>query len=450
MPTLTSQSQAVVGAFGQTPGVTPDHVRNLQQVLLGSPALTDQFNAAVAQGHLRQIVPLNNPHAGGEYDGQNKAVRLPLVPLTTKPGTGSFSVGEVTFVLGHELRHGFNHAAKTKAHQNFHEEAKEVARSPSAIHDYTQATGKLIAANRDDEASAEIAGWNAIISAVKRTNPHPTMDDIYREAPGRIGDFIEFDPSRTKLSLRPNLSLNPDLTLSPTPGNIEAMGQNYFDKAPGKSKLGHHGNSDYANYYGAFAMSSAVQAERSQPPPRRGVDPPMITLDMNALRLSEKLMEENGIDLGRRTQPMPYHDRSTVPASLHHFDHTTTTHTHVPIMAREHGLPEAPVHSHATPTQPYNAGFRYVPRTATDDFLDAYIAAGQRGDSAQCAALSQQHRLQPDMQALQQQGREMHLAEQERRLQEELRRLEEQRQAELERQQRMEAQQQHYVRGHSR
>jgi hypothetical protein len=339
MSTLSAQAQAIVVAFGQQPSVTQDQINNLQAVIGASPALIDQINDAVAQGHLRQIVPLTNPNAGGEYDGQNKTMRLPLGALTTPPpGAAPFNAGEVTFVLGHELQHGFNHAATVQAYRDFNNEATQVARSQSAVHDYTAATGKLIDANRRDEAGAEISGWNAISSAVRSTKPNATLADIYNQEPGRMRDFIDrvgSGPSYT-YTLKPNLSINPDLTLSATPANVEAMGQNYFDKPPiSPGGLGHHGNSDYANYYGAYAVGVAVQLERKHNPPTQGGAPPQMTIDLSHSRLTEKLMEENGINLGANAQPQPYYDSSIQPPALHHFDHTATTHAHVPIAAQE-------------------------------------------------------------------------------------------------------------------
>jgi type IV secretion system effector X-Tfes-like protein len=339
MSTLSSQAQAVVVAFGQQPGVTQDQINNLQAVISASPALIDQINDAVAQGHLRQIMPLTNPHAGGEYDGQNKAMRLPLSALTTPPsGAAPFNSGEVTFVLGHELQHGFNHAATVQAYRDFNNEATQMAQSQSGVHDYTAATGKLISANRRDEASAEISGWNAIASAVKSANPNATLADIYNQEPGRMRDFIDrvgSHPSYT-YTLKPNLSINPDLTLSATPANVEAMGQNYFDKPPiSPGGLGHHGNSDYANYYGAYAVGVAAQLERQHNPPTQGGAMPQMTIDLSHSGLTEKLMEENGINLGANAQPQPYYDSSVQPPVLHHFDHTATTHAHVPIAAQE-------------------------------------------------------------------------------------------------------------------
>ena len=74
---LTKEAQAVVDAFGTQPGVTAQQLQNLKNTIDGSPALTQEVNDAVAQGHLQRIVPLTNPHAGGEYSPTAKEMRLP-------------------------------------------------------------------------------------------------------------------------------------------------------------------------------------------------------------------------------------------------------------------------------------------------------------------------------------------------------------------------------------
>ena len=60
-----------------------------------------------------------------------------------------------------------------------------------------------------------------------------------------------------------------------------------------------------------------------------------MALDLSQLQLTEKLMEENGINLGSNTQPMPYFDSSTTPPTAGLFQHTQTTHQHTtPIAAQ--------------------------------------------------------------------------------------------------------------------
>ena len=332
MTTLSPRAQAVLEQFGQQPGVTPDQISNLQRVIRNSPPLVVQIEAAISEGHLRQFALLPpGSNAGGTYDGSTKTINLPASILSTQVANGRHDSAELAFVLGHEIQHGFNYSATSQAYQQFGLDARSAA---SSSHDYTDAIGTLIASNRRDEASAQIAGWNALVGLVKTEKPDADFSDIYN-ASRRAGDFVESidDPQRPHVP-RSNLSFEPDLTLRASSVNLEGMGQNYFDKSGEISRLGYHGRSDYPNYYGAYAVGvvSRLEAANAQP----GA-PPRMTINMDRLGLSEQLLEENGIHLGSgEPRPQPYWDSSTTPPTLHHFDHTHTTHTHIPIAVQEH------------------------------------------------------------------------------------------------------------------
>lgn len=334
VPTLTPRAQAVVTAFGAKPGVTVDHQTNLEAVIRASPALIDQINAAVALGHLSRILPLSNPNAGGEYDARSLEMRLPLGPLATPPpGTqqvvqSAANASEVTFVLGHELQHGFNRTATRQAYETFAANVKSVAKGGASLRDYTAPTAALLWQNRRDEASAEIAGWNAVVSRLRNQNQNPSIRDIFEANPGRMADFISV--SGTSYMLKPNLVVNADKTLPLTSANLEAMGKYYFDKpARNPGGLGARGNSDYANYYGAYAVGVIARLDRHHNLSAASSVAPQLGFDLARLRLDEKLMEENGIDLGKNVKPLSYYDLSKQPPTAHLFQDTDTTHKHI-------------------------------------------------------------------------------------------------------------------------
>lgn len=351
---LNADAEQLLNDFGKQPGVGHDHVANLRNVINDSPVLADQINVAVATGHLQRFAVLPaGANAGGSYDGANGTMNLPLSILATPANGSAIDAGEIAFVLGHEVQHGFNHAATTQAYQTFNQGVGQIAKSAAAIHDYTSSVEALIAANRRDEAKAEIAGYNAVVSLARATDPDATLDDVYRLQPGRMADFLRWDSTASPPGYRPHpdLQLNPDMTLAATPGNVEAMGRHYFDKPGDLSGLGHHGDSDYANYYGAYAITVIARDERAYAQPLEG-GAPRLTLDMTRLRLSESLVEQNGIDLGAVHTPVPYHDSSSTPPTLHHFDHTAATHAYTPI----HGTPAE--HAQALdPTHPSHPGY---------------------------------------------------------------------------------------------
>lgn len=163
---LNAKAEAVLQAFGKEPGVTPNQLKNLTDTINASPALVDEVNRAVDAGHLQRIVALNNPHAGGEYNASAHDMRLPLTSLST-PAGDKYDASEATFVLGHELQHGFNAAGIAKVNTQFTHALQAVAQSKTTPHDYTKPVGDVIAASRRDEAGAEISGWNATVSAAR-------------------------------------------------------------------------------------------------------------------------------------------------------------------------------------------------------------------------------------------------------------------------------------------
>lgn len=176
MAELSAQAQKIFSEFGSEPDVTADQARNLLSIVNASPALVDQVNAAVAKGHVARIVPLTNPNAGGEYDAQNHAIRLPLARLTpVSPGQlpSTTNMGEVTYALGHELQHGFNAEATKRALKQFDSDVGNISRG-SGVRDYTEPLATLLAQNRRDEAGAQIAGWNAVVSRVLASKPNAT------------------------------------------------------------------------------------------------------------------------------------------------------------------------------------------------------------------------------------------------------------------------------------
>lgn len=339
MVTLSADMERLLTEFSRAPGVSQDQVENLRSAVVNSPALSTQVDAAIGAGHLQHFALLPaGTNAGGTYDGDAKTINLPASILSTPATPSDRQAAELTFVLGHEIQHGFNHAQTRQAYTQF-ESAVEA--STRGDRDYTRAIGDLLSTNRNDEATANLAGWNALVGMVKTTNPEATLGDIYA-ANLRAEDFVTRTPGPpTTYLAHPDLTINDDLSITPTADNVEGMAKHYFDKAPHLAQLGHNGNSDYQNYYGAYAIGRASQyaALNVGPDATTGM-----TINMQQLRLQESLVEQNGISLGEgNPPPQPYHDSSSSPPTLHHFEHTATTHTHVPIVAQ--GFAGQPLHA---------------------------------------------------------------------------------------------------------
>ncbi|MEB1626835.1 hypothetical protein VDR09_13230, partial [Xanthomonas campestris pv. campestris] len=332
---LSPQAQAIVDDFGRQPGVTPEHVTNLQGVLAASPVLLDQFNDAVAKQRVLSLKPLTDPNAGGTFTPGEHSIRLPLSRLSNGPGGKLLDSGDMTFVLGHELQHAMYSPTAAASRKAFETAAVQIAKT---THDYSDAAEKVLSSNRVDEASAEIAGWNATVSRVKQAKPDASLEDIFREAPGRMHDFIDRTGGMPQFNyaLKSNLTLNADMTMPVTPANVEAMGANFFDKDAKSTRIGYTGQSDYANHYGPWVVATAAIYERHYNKQKPGEPEQPIILEMRRLGLKEEILERNGIDLGSNTRPMPYLDSSTQPPTPGLFQHSKNTHLHVsPISAQE-------------------------------------------------------------------------------------------------------------------
>lgn len=186
MAGLSASTERLLTEFSGKPGVTADQVISLRRSIANSPALTTQVDAAIAAGHLRQFALLPpGSNAGGTYEGQSKTISLPVSSLVTTSSLPSRKAAELTFVLGHEVQHSFNHAKTQSAYAKFEIELRTAA---TGRHDYTGAIGSLLAANRHDEAASNNEGWNALVGMVKTANPDATLSDIY-ETSNRTHDF---------------------------------------------------------------------------------------------------------------------------------------------------------------------------------------------------------------------------------------------------------------------
>jgi len=156
---------------------------------------------------------------------------------------------------------------------------------------------------------------------VRSTRRQLRLSDITHAVGPIATDFVLGRGRRARYI--PSISANADLTVPITPGNIEAIARKYFDKSPDGSRLGVRATSDYANYYGAWAIGVIAPSHHSSAP-----DQPM-RIDLASLGLIRRIMEENGIDLhGLRQQA--YVDASTQPPTSGLFHHSVGTFCYVP------------------------------------------------------------------------------------------------------------------------
>jgi hypothetical protein len=350
---------ATPGAAATTHPMTQHMLDNFQNTVNQSPvAAADMMRAATTRdpNATPRAMLLENfgfvgpgMSAGGTYNPSTNTLNLPPLNLQTPTpgGPGRFSADDMTFVIGHEVDHSFNSVAKAQALSTFSQSVRQIAGSAAVVHDYTAPATNYIEAARRDEASAEIAGWNALVSRQQQLNPNTSLSTIVAlTTTSRQADFISLDPATGSVAIRPGLTFNPDATLPDTPANVAAMGQHYFNRPdpanaqPGQRPvtLGESGRSDYPNYYGTFVVEEIIQAERQHAAQHPGVTH-KLTLNMSAIGLRETLMEQEGINIRTNpATPQTYYDSSQTPPVQGTFHHTQDgtvnpahNHTHVPV-----------------------------------------------------------------------------------------------------------------------
>ena len=340
VPTLSAQAQAQVTAFNAS--LDPVQRINFANALNGSPALVTQINSAVAANQLSGFSLLApGTHAGGQFNPATRTMELPAT-IISSPASGTYNPNELTFVMGHEIQHAINAPAQAAATQTFVNDVRAVAQGTGATHDYTAAVSARLQANRNDEATAHIAGFNALVGMVRNTNATPSLEDIYRAHPGRMNDFIAVTPGTPNTyALRPGLTLNADMTMTPDAANTTAMGQHYYGKPATSARIGPNGDSDYQNYYGAAWIGYAAQMERAYAPTHAAAGRnPQFTLNMSTLGVNEVQLERNGLNLGGAGNTQAYTNTGTAPPTRGTFHHTAGTNLHVPIALPSVDVPQ--------------------------------------------------------------------------------------------------------------
>ena len=335
---LTPQANAIVNDFGRQPGVQPEQQQSLRQAIERSPYLMDEMNRAVAEGRLThfRLQPAGT-NSEGNYDPGTRIIELKPEMLDKSDSLITKNDREaLTNTLGHEVRHALNARHMESARATFDKEIEQVASSPQRDHDYTAPIDKMLRENLRDEATAEISGWNANLSAMQKEfadakRPPPTLEDIYRNHSDDASEFIDLKRvnGQDVFTLKPNIQLNHDLSMPESDRNIQGITDNILTRP--SLGLGERGTSEYRNNYGADLISEAVKMERAyNSVPQPGRERPEMSLDMAKLGLNRQTLEENGLSLGAGNLPMPYVDKSTNPPTRSQFHDTRDSHEFVP------------------------------------------------------------------------------------------------------------------------
>lgn len=336
---LSPEADAIVHDFGKQPGVLPEHEQNLRRAIDRSPAMMDEVNRAVQEGRLESFQLMDGLDTGtaGQYDPESRSVQVQPFALSNSNDPAYLSAREgLTNTLGHEVQHALNAERIERARQTFEQDLQRIAASPQRDHDYTQAIGKMLKEHLRDEASGQISGWNADVSAARKELAEAgrgplTLEDIYQRNGNDASNFIDRIPDQNgkyTYTLKPNIHLNADLTMPLDDRNVDGITKNILTDR--QLAMGPRGTSEYGNWYGVDLVGEAVKAERAYNVGRPANEHSQMSVNLAELGLDRKTLEENGLRLGVDRSPMPFNDKSTNPPTPSHFHDTRDTNQYVP------------------------------------------------------------------------------------------------------------------------
>lgn len=188
--------------------VTPDMLNNLQGTLNSSPVLASEIRRAATTAdpqdtshRILESIEFTAPGAvvGGSFNAPGHAMNLASESLTTRGPhtTGTYDKHDLTFVIGHEVQHGFNAHAAAQARATFVNDVRSLAATPGPVHDYTALVERHIQSGRDDEASAQISVWNALQSRVQHDRGQATLASLGQSEPNP-GSRAGHEPGRPR------------------------------------------------------------------------------------------------------------------------------------------------------------------------------------------------------------------------------------------------------------
>lgn len=222
-------------------GANAQQISSLLKIIGSSPYLIEMTNNAV---HLKvgNFYGNNQQYYQGEHymegfrletgkekEGAFTTQRMVKIEQTLleNPDKHHYAV----FAAAHELRH-----ASDRVYDYFSgpflDSMIDKSKQPEP-RDYTAEVVALIRYERNSEARAELAGFNAVVSALwEQHHRKPTWKEIYKAAPEYMGNFILMDGDKYKITYAPNPSLAFDkdgyLSLD-NARNLEAIGARFFD-----------------------------------------------------------------------------------------------------------------------------------------------------------------------------------------------------------------------------
>ena len=297
--------EKLINEFAAKKSLPPGAVRNLEEAIDTSGYLSSRLSDSIQSGRLKHLAISENTSEGGHFDDETGSLAISRSAFKPQKPDESRDVivDRIVSIMGHEVGHGGQaewRDLELKQFRNSVQTSVWTERdAPNTFMDLTQPVARYLDFTRKDEAMAEISGWNALADRVRGDRTSVPMEEMLERQ--YVSTHCVTLGSDQKYRLAEGIKLSPDgdiLIGKPMQqsANLEAVASCHYDMPAEQARLGKHGDANYRNYYGAYAMD-VVAATVNSAERELGRDADDIRLDMAALKLSSTKLERVGMDL---------------------------------------------------------------------------------------------------------------------------------------------------------
>lgn len=263
-----------IGAISDKGGKSSAAYQHVVQYLEKSEVLLRTTEQAVAAKDLKQFSLMRESENGAaSYASKSKTVNFKLTGIES-----AAREADMIFGFGHEVGHANNYHLFAPIRESFKAKAVELAQQ-AGIRDYTPLVQEALEDHARDEGLSQFAGWDALVSYLRKDNPDVTLQDIYATDGNFKQRFFNEDGQ-----LKEGYHLNENLSFDPDSKNMAAVKAHFYEPIRNSTGVGDAG---YRDQYSHRYIDEYINDAEGK---YKVVGTPII--DMQSLGLSPQRIEE--------------------------------------------------------------------------------------------------------------------------------------------------------------
>lgn len=280
MVTFSPKLNAILNNFSEIEaisdkgGKSSTAYKHVVQYLEKSDVLLKTTEQAVAAKDLKQFSLMKeNENGAASYASKSKTVNFKLSGIEK-----AAHEADMIFGFGHEVGHANNYHLSASIRESFKAKAKALSQQ-EGIRDYTPLIQEVLEDHARDEGLSQFAGWDALVSYLRKDNPDVTLQDIYATEGNFKLRFFNDDGQ-----LKEGYHLNENLSFDPDSKNMAAVKVHFFEPIRNETGVGDAG---YRDQYSRRYIEDKI-GEFEENNPVKGTP----VIDMHKLGLSPQRTKE--------------------------------------------------------------------------------------------------------------------------------------------------------------